>query len=103
MYLSSPVSLIMLILTLTMLTLFEPAFANKFETIGSGVSGSNRIKLDAMGTIALVFGIIMWLCAVLSVTIGQKNALMLSFTMWKESAFIFFIFGALSFLFVLVA
>jgi len=83
------------ILVLSFLTLglliFEPALANKFETIGSGVSGSNKIKIEYLRITAFVTASIMFIAGVLSIVMRESNAQYLSYTMWKPSSIIFFI------------
>ncbi|MDJ0807612.1 MAG: hypothetical protein QNJ78_12350 [Gammaproteobacteria bacterium] len=83
------------ILFLLTLVLIEPAFANKFETIGSGVAGSNKIKIEYLKTIAYVAGAILLVSGILSLLLRDKNSQHLNYTMWKSSAFIFFILGLL--------
>ncbi len=52
----------------------EPALANKFETIGSGVSGSVKIKVEYLKTISYVAGGIMLIAGVLTLTMRDKNS-----------------------------
>ena len=47
---------LMLFLFISICLFIDPALANKFETIGGGVSGSTQIKLEYLKIIALVFG-----------------------------------------------
>ncbi len=86
---STEISLIF-ILSLALIYI-EPAVANKFETIGSGVSGSASIKIEYLKIIAFITGIIMFIAGVLTVTTRNKNSLALNHTMWKSSSIIFFI------------
>ena len=69
----------------------EPAVANKFETIGSGVSGTASTKIEYLKTIAFVTGIIMFIAGVLTVITRNKNSLALNHTMWKSSSIVFFV------------
>ena len=82
------ISLIMLVFIY-----IEPALANKFETIGSGVSGSVKIKVEYLKTISYVAGGIMLIAGVLSLIMRDKNSQALNYTMWKPSSIIFFILG----------
>jgi hypothetical protein len=64
----------------------EPALANKFETIGSGVSGSISIKREWL---KLFFYIAAGLCAlgaILAIVVPHGNALFLNHRNWKTSS-----------------
>jgi hypothetical protein len=67
--------------------------ANKFKTIGSGVQGSSKIKVEYLHVIAYVVGIIFLIAGILAIALHKSNALTLNYTMWKHSAALFFIFG----------
>ena len=76
---------------------FEPALANKFETIGGGVSGSSGIKREWLQKFFLVVGGISLLSAVLAVVVPHGNALFLNFANWKQSAVVLSILSAACF------
>jgi hypothetical protein len=70
---------------------YEPLLANKFETIGGGVQGSAQVKTDFLQVIAYVAGGIFLAAGVLSITLHDKNAQTLNYTMWKSSSALFFL------------
>ncbi|MES9971257.1 MAG: hypothetical protein ABW092_14590 [Candidatus Thiodiazotropha sp.] len=76
-----------------LLLLSEPLLANKFETIGGGVAGSTRVKVEYLQVIAYVAGGIFLLAGILAIVLHDKNAQTLNYTMWKPSAAIFFLLG----------
>lgn len=76
-----------------LLLLTEPLLANKFETIGGGVSGSTRVKVEYLQIIAYVSGGIFIIAGILAILLHDKNAQTLNYTMWKPSAAIFFLLG----------
>ena len=64
----------------------QPSLANKFETIGSGVSGSRGLKIEWLqGFLFVVCGILA-LGAVLAVAVPHRNTLFLNAVNWKTSA-----------------
>jgi hypothetical protein len=69
----------------------EPLLANKFETIGGGVQGSTRIKIEYLQIVAYVAAGIFTVAGVLAIVLRNKNAQTLSYTMWKSSATLFFL------------
>lgn len=71
----------------------EPAMANKFETIGSGITGSPKLKIEYLKVIAYVAGVIMLGSGVLSIILRKKNAQHLNYTLWKPSSILFFLLG----------
>jgi hypothetical protein len=73
------------------LLLCEPLLAGKFETIGGGVQGSAKLKIEFLKGIAYVAGGIFFISGVLSILLRNKNAQTLSYTMWKPSAMLFFL------------
>lgn len=73
----------------------DPVLANKFETIGSGVTGSAKIKIEYLKVIAYVAAGLFFIASVLSVVTKNKNAQTLNYTMWKSSAIIFLILSIL--------
>lgn len=81
-----------------MLLIAEPLLANKFETIGGGVSGSTQVKVEYLQIIASVTGGIFLIAAILAIVLKNKNAQTLNYTMWKPSAVIFMLLSFASFL-----
>lgn len=86
-----------IILCILALLCLEPAFANKFETIGGGISGSSGIKREWLQKFFLVVGGLSLLSAVLAVVVPHDNALFLNYGNWKRSAIILFILAAVFF------
>lgn len=76
-----------------MILFCEPALANKFETIGGGVQGSTKVKIEYLQIIAYVAGSIFIIAGVLAILLHNKNAQTLNYTMWKSSSALFFILG----------
>jgi uncharacterized integral membrane protein len=76
----------------------EPLLANKFETIGGGVSGSTRAKIEYLQVIGYVAGTILLIAGILAIVLHNKNAQTLNYTMWKSSAAMFFFFSICAFL-----
>jgi hypothetical protein len=74
-----------------LLTLSEPLMANKFETIGGGVQGTTKVKIEYLQVIAYVTSGIFLVAGILSIALHNKNAQTLNYTMWKSSAAIFFL------------
>jgi uncharacterized membrane protein len=70
---------------------FEPLLANKFETIGGGVQGSTKIKVEYLQIVAYVAAGIFATAGVLAIVLRNKNAQTLSYTMWRSSAVLFFL------------
>ncbi|MCG7984266.1 MAG: hypothetical protein JAY90_16130 [Candidatus Thiodiazotropha lotti] len=81
------------VLAFALLTLSEPSMANKFETIGGGVQGSTKIKVEYLITIAYVASAIFMIAGILAIALHNRNAQTLNYTMWKSSAAMFFILG----------
>lgn len=79
------------------LFLYEPAFANKFETIGGGVQGSAKIKIEYLRMIAYFVGAIFLAAGILSIALHDKNSQTLNYTMWKSSSALLFLLSAASF------
>lgn len=87
-----------LALSLFLTLLFvEPLLANKFETIGGGISGSSRVKIEYLQIIAFVAGGIFLIAGILAIVLHDKNAQTLNYTMWKPSAAIFFLLSIAAF------
>jgi hypothetical protein len=66
----------------------DPALANKFETIGSGLSGSSSIKREWLQYTFMVAGGLSLLGVVLAVAFPHQNALYLNYGNWKTSAIV---------------
>lgn len=86
------------ILGIVALLFLEPALANKFETIGGGVSGSSGIKREWLQKFFLVVGGMSLLSALLALIVPHNNALYLNYGNWKRSFFILIILSAVFFL-----
>jgi hypothetical protein len=86
--------LLALLPLLVLLLLFEPAIANKFETIGSGVAGSYRLKAEFMRGALLTGGSFFVFAAILAVVVPHSNAAYLNFANWKASAVVLALIGA---------
>lgn len=76
-----------------LLLFFDPALANKFETISGGVTGSYRVKREFIQNALLVGGSIFWLSAILAVVVPHTNASFLNYANWKASAIVLAILG----------
>ncbi|MES9825369.1 MAG: hypothetical protein ABW127_13160 [Candidatus Thiodiazotropha endolucinida] len=68
-----------------------PLLANKFETIGGGVSGSTRVKVEYLQVIAYAAGGIFLIAGILAIVMHNSNSQTLNYTMWKSSAAVFFL------------
>lgn len=83
------------------LIFIDPAFANKFETISSGVNGSIKVKEEYLQIALYVAAGICWLAGILSIVTSHNNASYLNYATWKMSAVLWIttgtIFGALAF------
>ncbi len=78
--------------TLFILLLFaQPLLANKFETIGGGVQGSARDKVEYLHVIAYIAGGLFLIAGILAIALHNKNAHTLNYTMWKSSSVMFFL------------
>lgn len=86
------------VLCVLLLLFLEPALANKFETIGGGVSGSTGIKREWLQKFLLVSGGLSLLGAILAVVIPHTNAAFLNFSNWKQSAIVLLVFAVVFFL-----
>lgn len=69
----------------------EPLLANKFETIGGGVQGQTKVKIDFLRVFAFVASGVFLLAGILSIVTHDKNSQTLNYTMWKASATLFFL------------
>jgi hypothetical protein len=90
---------ILLVLFITLIGLYvDPAWANKFQTIGSGVSGSSKIKIEYLRISAYVISGLFLASSLLALFTRKRNAHELSYTAGKTSAIVFFLFslGALT-------
>ena len=79
-----------------LLLLCEPALANKFETIGGGVSGSRQLKLDWLAGFLYAVGGLSLLGTVLAVLMRNSNTLFLNVRNWKASASVLAVITVLS-------
>ena len=86
-----------LLLSALALVFIEPALANKFETIGGGVSGSSGIKREWLQKFFLVVGGLSLLSAVLALVVPHNNALYLNFSNWKRSFAVLLVLSAVFF------
>ena len=76
---------------ITLLIAVEPALANKFETIGGGVSGSAHLKQEWLKGFLYIVGGLSLLTTALAVFVPHNNALFLNFANWKQSAIVSFL------------
>ena len=77
------------LLAVVTLLLTEPLLAgNKFETIGSGVSGSVALKKADLQIALFCASGMFFVSGVLVLLIPHKNALFLNFATWKKSAIV---------------
>jgi hypothetical protein len=82
---------IFLILPVVLLISVDPTYANKFETIGGGVQGSNKVKIEYLQIITYVASGFFMIAGILSIVLHNRNSHTLNYTMWKSSAAIFFL------------
>ena len=80
-------------LLIALVLLCDPVLANKFETIGSGVAGSFRLKREFLQVAFLVGGGVFLLSSLLAVVLPHTNAAFLNYRNWKTSAVILAILG----------
>jgi hypothetical protein len=85
------------LLAVALVLLLEPALANKFETIGGGLSGSSGFKREWLQKFFLVVGGASLLGALLAVLVPHRNALFLNYNNWKQSAVMFSVLAAVMF------
>jgi hypothetical protein len=79
------------VLLIVLMTLSDPILANKFETIGGGVQGTTKVKIEYLQVIAYVASGIFLIAGILAVALHNKNSQTLNYTMWKSSAAMFFL------------
>jgi hypothetical protein len=79
------------------LVFLEPALANKFETIGGGVSGASGIKRAWLQGFFMVLGGASLLGSALSIFVPHRNAAYLNYGNWKQSAAVLFVFAVVVF------
>lgn len=82
------------LLACSMLLLAEPALANKFEAIGSGLSGSSHSKRDWLTGFFAVSGGLSLLFGILTIATPHDNAAFLNYGNWKQSAIVLFVLAA---------
>lgn len=80
-----------LLIAIALVVAVEPVLANKFETIGGGVSGSIQFKRDWLAKFFAIAGGVSLLSAILAVVVPHKNALFLNHANWKRSAVVLLI------------
>lgn len=85
------------LLAVVLFVLLDPALANKFETIGGGLSGSSGFKREWLQKFFLVVGGASLLGAILAVLVPHGNALFLNYNNWKQSAVMFSVLAAVMF------
>ncbi|MCG8428940.1 MAG: hypothetical protein MI754_16415 [Chromatiales bacterium] len=83
---------VLLLVLLLGCVLIDPALAgNKFETIGKGVTGTLHIKKEYLQIIFLCVGGLLLFLSILTVVMPRNDSRMLNYTLWKQSAAIFFV------------
>jgi hypothetical protein len=83
---------ILLMLSVILLGLScDPALANKFQTIGSGVTGSMKIKIEYLRISAFVVSGLFFIFSLLAATTKKRNAHELNYAVWKPSSIIFLV------------
>lgn len=82
------------LLLFPILVLAEPVLANKFETIGGGVTGSFRMKKQFVQSALLYGGVGFLVAAVMAVVVPHTNASFLNYANWKTSAIVLATIGA---------
>ena len=70
---------------------------NKFETIGGGVTGSSRDKLQYVRWFGFGFGSFFLLAGILSLTGSNRNPLMMNYAVWKRAGIVWLVLSALAF------
>jgi len=84
--------------SIILLLLCEPALANRFETISSGITGSGKIKREFVRGALLVGGSGFIIAAILAVIVPRNNAAFLNYTNWKQSAIVLTVLGIVLFI-----
>ena len=93
----------MLILSIIFIGLYmDPALANKFQTIGSGVSGSIQIKKEYLRISAYVVSGLFFVSGLLAMTTKKKNAHELNYTVWKLSSIAFLLLSVIALVIALI-
>jgi hypothetical protein len=88
---------VILILSITLIGLFSDSIlANKFQTIGSGVSGSSQIKIEYLRISAYVISGLFFMFGLLAMTTKKRNAHHLNYTAWKTSSIAFLLLGLIT-------
>jgi hypothetical protein len=79
-----------LILSAILIGLYsDMALANKFQTIGNGVSGSAQIKIEYLKITAYIASGLFFISGLLALATKHKNSHELNYTVWKPSSIIF--------------
>ena len=89
----TPCGLAAAALALLCLCAVEPALANKFETIGSGLSGSSSFKRSWLTRFLVISGSLSLFMGLLAMVFPHKNAAYLNYDNWKLSALVLFAVG----------
>lgn len=76
-----------------MLLWIDPVLANKFETIGGGVSGSSSLKREHVSIIFYVIAGIFLVTGIGSFLVPHNNPFKLDFCNWKQSAIFMIVIG----------
>jgi len=76
-----------------MLLWVDPALANKFETIGGGVSGSSALKREHVSIILYAVSGILLTAGIGSFLIPHNNPFKLDYNNWKQSAIFMLVIG----------
>ena len=84
-------------LAVGLLLLVDPAYANKFEKISGGVSGTMHVKREWLFYSLIGAGSVSLVCSILAVVVPHNNALYLNFSNWKLSALMFSLVAGLFF------
>ena len=85
----------LVLITSVALLIGDQAIANKFETIGGGVSGSSAIKREWLQMTLAVAGGISLFSALLAIVLPHRNAAFLNYSNWKQSAIVLSILGVI--------
>ena len=84
-----------LVLLFGAVVLCEPVLANRFETIGGGVSGSYSDKREFLQISLLILSGVFLFTAILAVVMPHSNAAFLNYRNWKSSAIVLAVLGGL--------
>lgn len=85
----------LLFLSLIVILVSDPAMANKFQTIGSGVTGSVTIKKEFIKNASLVASGVFFTLSVLALILHEKYKLTANYAMAKPASIIWAIIGVI--------